>query len=1780
MAKLFAKDTYIWLIDDEDAYHPARVKATFQAGNKGTVTNLITEASYTVSAAESRACIPMDEQSLKPIQDMVLLKQLDEPALLHNLRLRYEEDEIYTAIGSILVSVNPFKTLNIYTPEIVDNYINDAKNLPPHIYLTADNAYNNLVQTKRSQSCIVSGESGAGKTEATKLFLQYLAEKASAGDEKAKSGATMLHQKILEANPVMEAFGNAKTLRNNNSSRFGKLIKVDFDNKLGKIVGGNITSYLLEKSRIVFQADGERNYHIFYQLCTYASMDPEFNKDLQLQDASQYYYTNPNDNEDNIIVDGINDMQEFENTMNAFNVLEFSEKEKDQLMRVVAVVLLLGNIEFVGDDERSQVKEQSLPVVKRAADLFGCDSLALADSLVRRKVREFFKEHSLEEAISARDALAKATYSFMFNWLIEKINKSLSNTSIRTRKKNISTIAVLDIFGFESFRINSFEQLCINYCNEKLQSHFNDHIFSLEQKLYAEEGVDLQRIDFTDNQPTLDMIEGKQGVLSILDEVSRTPKGTDDAFLKKIHNKVDGVLLKKPGVKELRDAANQIVFTVAHYAGDVSYTVTNFLEKNKDRLLEGLYDLGAGSSNKFIAKLFSSMSSGDGKKSIGGLFRSQLKELMMTLSATDPHYVRTIKPNENKAADEFTAPMVLDQMRYAGLMEVCKIRKMGYPVRRTFQEFYKRYKPLASDLVAVQDHEQLCANLEKHGILEAGEYAVGKTKIFMRDAQFDEIEIQRAQVLGAVAIKMQRVIRGFVARQKFKRYKTTLDAIAQAIKKREINAIETALRGTGILPFVGKHLPIVQQAKKLVAELREEKRVLTLIAAATKSRDIMQLESAIAAAEQRNMNSFDQVQAAIALCEQLKKEKVCLDKLEAAVATNTIESLEDAIGDAQDLKLNKSQAYKDATAALRYLRQLKTTIEALEAANKTKNAEEIVKYLTKMAELGKTDHPAVQEGQEITKEIARVSEETQKQIKALKKNIDIALKREDLSALKKLRPQAIKFGLDASIVENATTKIQYLEKKAQAFNELTASKQALEIKYEGFDGVNEDDLNSFTTLIKAAMETGFTENDEEMGAMRDFENKMTHQIEAQTYLAEVLKTKEEPGLRKALAMIQDLGLKTGSAKQIEEEVQLIDQKVMEQRAAAMEKERAQIKETLEEGDEDARDDEKAMLLEEQTEEHQHLIAKAADNNYHFTNYYKIREDSEYVSRLPEEVQERFAAMKLRYQNKNLPQSLLQFPKKIAKTAVQVYKAILQYCGDLSNPYPNTMAKFMIVTSLENPILVDEVYMQLMKHLTQNPKPVSEDRGWGLMCMMTSAIPPSAEFAPYLVNFFIQNRTVPGLIGNYAKLCIVQLDGRIRLGPTKLIPDQAVIDTYSQRPPICAVVHRVGEEEDPMMIPVTPDEDLDKVLLETIYPKLDIEEERQHLYGLFVIDGRPDTDLDLRTRLERFYQKYNPAKLQHVDYFVNAWGENMEGLFHKLETKYGPEPTEEEVEQALRKRGKETRVQNFLSIPITAAKQAAKRLGLASAPQEPPPSPQTAWPIPWWVYLGDVFLRMVKQNRVPIFSFKRKLFQNGEPMTRELLEQNMFDVVKGNLAVSDINDVVDLAAIHLTLRNDCEVPKGEEEIIQLGLVDALPVTWLSHTQPKKFIPRITEQLPKLKGAGKKILQEKYMQICRKQPSYGMWFFFLAKPNSKEIEVAGVDTAGVHIMNEERTAIKTTYGYRTIKEYGAGQSVFWMKVVKKENGKSVEKTVNLQTIQAWDLYGLVYDYTFNADKLKLK
>ncbi|PUZ55079.1 hypothetical protein GQ55_5G183100 [Panicum hallii var. hallii] len=612
-----------------------------------------------------------------------------------------------------------------------------------------------MINEGKSNSILVSGESGAGKTETTKLLMRYLAFLGG----RSGTGERTVEQQVLESNPVLEAFGNAKTVRNNNSSRFGKFVEIQFD-KSGKISGAAIRTYLLERSRVCQINSPERNYHCFYFLCAAPSEDL---KKYKLGDPSSFHYLNQSAC---IKVDGINDAEEYLATRNAMDTVGITEQEQEAIFRVVAAVLHLGNINFAKGREvdSSVIKDdKSRFHLNTAGELLMCDCEKLENALINREINTpegvITTTVGPNSATISRDGLAKQIYSRLFDWLVNRINASIGQDPDSNK-----LIGVLDIYGFESFKTNSFEQLCINFTNEKLQQHFNQNVFKMEQEEYTREQINWSYIEFVDNQDVLDLIEKKPGgIIALLDEACMFPKSTHETLSQKLYEKF------KNHKRFTKPKLSRTAFTIQHYAGDVTYQSDQFLDKNKDYVVSEHQELLNASKCSFVSGLFppaTEENTKSSKSSIATRFKMQLHELMETLSSTEPHYIRCIKPNSVLKPAIFENTNVLQQLRCSGVLEAIRISCAGYPTRKLFHDFLHRFRVLAPEILKEKNDEKVACQkiLDKIGLQG---YQIGRTKVFLRAGQMADLDARRTEMRNYAARGVQSQYRTHVAREQF-----------------------------------------------------------------------------------------------------------------------------------------------------------------------------------------------------------------------------------------------------------------------------------------------------------------------------------------------------------------------------------------------------------------------------------------------------------------------------------------------------------------------------------------------------------------------------------------------------------------------------------------------------------------------------------------------------------------------------------------------------------------------------------------------------------------------------------------------------------------------------------------------------------------------------------------------------------------------------------------------------------------------------------------------------
>uniref|UniRef100_A0A915JUY7 Myosin-3 n=1 Tax=Romanomermis culicivorax TaxID=13658 RepID=A0A915JUY7_ROMCU len=832
--KPFDSKKNVWIPDAEEGFVAAEVKST-----KGDMVTVMSAKGNEVTVKKDDIQ-EMNPPKFEKAEDMANLTFLNEASVLHNLRQRYGSMMIYTYSGLFCVVINPYKRLPIYTESVISMFMGKRRNeMPPHLFAAADEAYRNMMQDRENQSMLITGESGAGKTENTKKVIAYFAivgatmGGAMGGDKKSDGGPKQasLEEQIVQTNPVLEAFGNAKTVRNNNSSRFGKFIRTHF-NQAGKLAGGDIEHYLLEKSRVIRQAPGERCYHIFYQIMS--GCVPKLKEKLFLTKELRYYHFCA---QAELTIDGVDDKEEHRLTEEAFDIMGFPQSEKDNLYKLVAGIMHMGEMKFKQRPREEQAEADGTEDADNACKNYTVNHEDFLKALTKPRVRvgnEWVnKGQNLDQVHWAVGALAKAIYARMFHWLIKRCNKTLEGGNLERR----FFIGVLDIAGFEIFDFNSFEQLWINFVNERLQQFFNHHMFVLEQEEYKREGIAWEFIDFgLDLQACIELIEKPLGIISMLDEECIVPKATDLTYVQKLNDQHLGKHPNFQKPKPPKGKQAEAHFAIGHYAGTVRYNVTSWLEKNKDPLNDSAVAVLKGASdNQLLLDIWSDYmtqeealeaqkaGTGGGKKkgksasfmTVSMIYRESLNNLMHMLHQTHPHFIRCIIPNELKRSGLIDAALVLNQLTCNGVLEGIRICRKGFPNRMMYPDFKHRYSILAAEAAKSSEDpkkasEAILMKTKSEGNLKEEEFRIGLTKVFFKAGILARLEEIRDEKLATILTGLQSRIRYFVALTESKRrqeQKAGLTVVQRNIR------MWIQLRTWAWFKLYGKVKPLLKSAK-------------------------------------------------------------------------------------------------------------------------------------------------------------------------------------------------------------------------------------------------------------------------------------------------------------------------------------------------------------------------------------------------------------------------------------------------------------------------------------------------------------------------------------------------------------------------------------------------------------------------------------------------------------------------------------------------------------------------------------------------------------------------------------------------------------------------------------------------------------------------------------------------------------------------------------------------------------------------------------------------------
>ena len=1284
------------------------------------------------------------------VSDLVMLDDMSLPLILHALKSRFQKNEIYTNVGTILISVNPYKRLPLYTPTIISQYHKRGnKVMAPHVYLVTSSAFNNLIEDRKPQSIVISGESGAGKTECTKQALQFLAEIAG-------SSTSNVEQKILASNPILEAFGNAKTVRNNNSSRFGKYVEINFDHNL-QITGSTNTNYLLEKIRVVKQSPGERNYHAFYQLCRGAPA--ALKTQLRLRDVSAYWYLSQSGCD---TVDDVNDVAEYEDVLNAMRELGWAQSEIDDVYRTLAGVLHLGNMQFTATGDR-KCEMANKDALDATTTLLKLDPAGFAKAVTTRVMRVTGQQDidvflSKEEAEAARDALAKFIYEKLFDWIVQRINKSIGKGTVATGPRGAATISILDIFGFEIFEHNQFEQLCINFTNEKLQQFFNQHTFKKEEEVYTFEGVTFTHVQYIDNQPVLDLIELKPaGILPMVDEEIKMPKGSDKTFVEKLVSaQSKNKDYFKPFMKDPK------MFVVEHYAGTVRYDSTGFLEKNRDQLNDDAYAVIQQSQLPFLVTLFDERAmasstatvSGGRKATLGSKFARQLTDLMTALNATEPHYIRCVKPNPNKAPMEFHPVIVLEQLRYSGVFEAVKIRKSGFPFRYTHSDFVKRFKCIMPPKTTFPSDIAGCRTLIKEMGQTEDKVQIGKSRVLYRAEQHREMELKRNVAVEAATIKIQTCARGWLARRMKRRLRDAKPKLIAAMKTRTIEALDACFAA---LPYLGFELYELTKAKRLRFVIVEEKRVeaeLERLLTQDPERIFEELSKAIAAADDIELKSATAERARKALAD-IKDRRQARAWLAEGVAEADEDKLSWAVATVRRLGMADSTSAADAM--LTHIAREKQLIAAVEAAAASggflKEGDVISPAPLRSAVDAASTHGV----------------KTKAGIAAFARGQLVARVRETLVRAQGTKDKDL-WRAVSDVLRTAADGLEQLPEVQAALNEVSHQAAVDEVAEALERAVAGRDQEALTFNLDQAARLKVDEG--KYPIVPQGRELLAHIIEVRRLLDAAMTQVEEQALIYAVQYAESIAYETAqvtAGRQLRDAVMQLNVeaayacKMLEegpmreilQRAEALRlvtPDIAQLRTWLFETSEEkfVQAQLKAAVAHTDLGRRIRLTIRLKDiffktqgKMFEWALYPQLRSPKDWADmKFISLNREKLAAGAHKFTKDSIHVALTETEdSKQCDMACRMFKNIQGYTGVRSYSQPNALAIELITNCLADPWLRDEVYCQLVKQLSDCPLPEPERRAYALLAACLESFPPQPELENYLETWL--RTAVPG-----------------------------------------------------------------------------------------------------------------------------------------------------------------------------------------------------------------------------------------------------------------------------------------------------------------------------------------------------------------------------------------------------------------------------------------------------
>ena len=1285
------------------------------------------------------------------------------------------------------------------------------------------------------------------------------------------------------------------------------------------------------------------------------------------------------------------------------------------------------------------------------------------------------------------------------------------------------------------------------------------------------------------------------------------------------------------------------VFYVAHYAGPVGYDITDFLLKNKDALAPALQDLGSAASRGFVRELFFMGKEDEGsgrtkKKTLGFKFKEALNSLMDTLGATEPHFVRCVKPNAEKQGDIFTASMTLAQLRYSGLLEVCRIRQQGYPARREFKEFMQRYNPLCQGKADFKDVGALVDELVSLQVLppkEDGLFQLGKNKVFMRMEIANDLEDARSDVLARQTGQIQKVARGFVSRRMYLKYKGLLEDLEAAVNEYDENLLERAILNAGALPYNGFHMPQLIMAKRTIETIYEEHRIIAMVEKAMETKEVVAIEGALASALKSGVSPKNEVIVeAQALIKRLELEVDTRSALRTAMTARNLDGLKAALEKAEALGedfMDECMEVKESQALAKRLQAVKDKSAELQAAIAVKDLDLMDKIVTKMVELGAKGNPLVAQAEFMMQKQAEASAQHARRCAELKREMQDAARDGLYEEIMKLEVEAQSLGIsnDPEVQEviRMRLRIEYQKGEIAA---LQTAMDVLKVKSERHEGIDKADIKDLTTAIKASKASGLlSASNEHVKKAIDFEARMVKQISVQKDLEKALtaakegKDAEGVKLKKALEIAIGLGLRVGIAKEAQNKMKDFTEKKDNRiaRASIMGGQGSISTFTMglgaiSEGDtESTKTSEGSNLglvaktrrkssiflsgaaaalrnrnlnaileLKIPTEEEMEAwkqtriksanntkftkrVAEATSDTFEWTKFIRIREDNDFTELEPIIKKKGRARKKTKHQNGTISKSLLQLGGSHNDLAIRVFQSIQGWCGDIKGQFPPSLAVFVLRTGLDNAeVMPDEIYCQLLKQLTENKRKESEDKAWLLMCLVTQTFPPSAQFELYLLNFFSQCRTAPGMVGNYARWCIYQVGASVKMGPSRFVPQIKEINDFMATPPILARVYQIFRTVDERLtwaeIPVWPNHNV-AWLTKQIAAETRIPEKIAKYCGIFVKDHK--------------YKKEEDGEEKAFAGLMSTSDHTLAATFHKT-AKVGAKKLKKSARKAIK--------------------------GMSGAVGRQASAPNAPWPVPGSANLGNVYQRMIKNNRVPVFTYQRQLFLNPkdtkEKPDRALYVQLVNDVIHNRLPILNEAEVIELAAIAIArgcLFKKKPYPTDAKALLAAGLFNYIPVAWCldkaeSHWTKAllSFVEIAGSKIPKLKEDA---LFERYTRICQRSLLYGASLFSTARRDVDHNYTAFVNFNGVSLVHQtsaQDNDIIGTVPFSSMEKFGASATFVWLSVATSavegmpklfppKNGVAHDGILYLYSPQAVELYQTVYAYSYLAANGKI-